>query len=250
MTGVRVLGYNIRSLRDDPAAVAGVIRALGPDVACLQEVPRFAGWRRKRRGLARACGMRVAAGRRAAGLAVLAGPRARIVHGEHHLLSRVPGLHRRGLAVAVLEFGGARLVAASTHLDLAGAPRRAHTAEIIDLLDGVGRAYRAPVVLAGDVNEEPGGESWTLLAARFQDAHAVAPEGEGPTFPARRPARRIDGVFADPRIEVTGCGVPGGEAAASYARATDHRPVLAGLRLPPAPGPGPASGSVPGSGGR
>jgi endonuclease/exonuclease/phosphatase family metal-dependent hydrolase len=233
VTVVRVLSYNVRSLRDDPAAVARVVRALEPDVVCLQEVPRFLRWRSKRRRLARACGLSVASGRRAAGLAVLAGPRARVVHREYHLLERVPRLHRRGLAVAVLEFPGARLIAASTHLDLRDEPRRAHTGEIVGILERVRAARPAPVVLTGDVNEEPGGASWTLLAGRFQDAHAVAPEGGAATFPARNPGRRIDGVFADPEIEVIGCGVPAeATVAADYPAATDHLPVLATLRLP------------------
>ncbi|MFC5754516.1 endonuclease/exonuclease/phosphatase family protein [Actinomadura rugatobispora] len=235
---VRVLSYNVRSLRDDPAAVARVVRALEPDVVCLQEVPRFLGWRFKRRRLARACGLSVASGRRAAGLAVLAGPRARVVHREYHLLEPFPKLHRRGLAVAVLEFPdgdgrGARLIAASTHLDLRDEPRLAHTGEIIGILERARAAHRAPVVIAGDINEQPGGASWRTLDEIFQDAHAVAPEGYAATFSSRRPGRRIDGVFADREIEVIGCGVPVEEAiAADYPSATDHRPVLATLRLP------------------
>ncbi|MFI0349798.1 endonuclease/exonuclease/phosphatase family protein [Actinomadura sp. 9N407] len=231
MTAVRVLSYNIRSLRDDPAAVTRVIRGLRPDVVCLQEVPRLPGWRRKRRRLARSCDLSVAAGRRAAGLAVLAGPRARVVHSEFHLLSRIPGLHRRGLAVAVLDLGTeGPLIAASTHLDLRDDPRRAHTAEVIGLLDRVRAAYPAPVVLAGDINEEPGGASWSLLTGRFRDAHAAAPSGEAATFSARNPRRRIDGVFTDPEIEVIACGVPADpDLAADYPQATDHRPLLAQL---------------------
>nr|WP_202420277.1 endonuclease/exonuclease/phosphatase family protein [Actinomadura rayongensis] len=236
MTGVpsvRVLGYNVRSLRDDADAVARVIRALDPDVACLQEVPRFGDWRVRRRRLARACGMRVAAGRRACGLAVLAAPRVRRVAREFHLLTRVPGLHRRGLAVAVLEVDGARFAAASTHLDLRPEPRLAHVREVLRLLDRAADVHHAPVVLSGDVNEEPGGPSWTLLSADLRDAHAVAPAGESATFPARDPHRRIDGIFAAAPFGITGCGVPGDPALArDYPRATDHRPVLADLTLP------------------
>ncbi|MEW2358964.1 endonuclease/exonuclease/phosphatase family protein [Spirillospora sp. NPDC029432] len=252
MTPVRVLSYNIRSLRDDPAAVARVVRGPRPDVVCLQEVPRFLGWRLKRRRLARAGGLAVASGRRAAGLAVLHGPRARVLHREYRLLSRVPGLHRRGLAVAVLEFGAgegaARLIAASTHLDLRDGPRRAHAAEIVELLGRVRAAYPAPVVLAGDVNEEPGGAAWTLLCGPFRDAYAAAPVGGAATFPARAPRRRIDGIFTSPEIGVSACGVPVGhdghdghdghgeageaDAAADHVRASDHRPLLAELALP------------------
>ncbi|MFG1999910.1 endonuclease/exonuclease/phosphatase family protein [Spirillospora sp. NPDC048911] len=233
MTTVRVVSYNIRSLRDDPAAVARVVRALRPDVLCLQEVPRFWFWRWQRRRLARACGLRIAAGRRACGLAVFTAPRVRRVGRRFHLLTRVPGIHRRALAIAALEIDGTRLIAASTHLDLYDDPRRAHTAEVIAHLDRARRRYGAPVVVTGDINEEPGGPCWTMLCDGRQDAWAVAPAGEELTFSARAPRRRIDGVFADPGIEVIGCGVPADPSiTADYPRATDHRPVLAELRPP------------------
>ncbi|REE99538.1 endonuclease/exonuclease/phosphatase family protein [Thermomonospora umbrina] len=232
MTPVRVLSYNIRSMRDDTAALARVIRGCEADVVCLQEVPRFLLWRAKRWRLARMTGLRVASSRREAGLAVLAGPRGRVVHAAYHLLTPVPRLHRRGLALAVLEFDGTRLIAASTHLDLRSDARRRHTAEVIELLERARRRFGAPVVLTGDVNEEPGGPSWTLLADAYADAYATAPRGAGHTYSSRDPRRRIDGVFADRRIEVIGCGVPEAPAlAADYPRATDHRPVLADLRL-------------------
>ncbi|GAA0557501.1 endonuclease/exonuclease/phosphatase family protein [Actinomadura livida] len=231
MASVRLLSYNVRSLRDDPAAVARVVRAIAPDVVCVQEVPRFWAWRLKRRRLARACGLRVAAGRRACGLAVLAAPHVRRVAREFHLLTPDAGLHRRALAIAVLEAGGVPFIAASTHLDLADAPRLRHVDEILAHLGRARARYRAPVVLAGDVNEDPGGESWKVLTRHFQDAYAAAPAGGELTFSARNPRRRIDAVFTDPSIRTTGCGVPTGDAAPTddYVLATDHRPLLADL---------------------
>ncbi|GLZ03495.1 hypothetical protein Acsp03_09620 [Actinomadura sp. NBRC 104412] len=233
MTDVRLLTYNVRALKDDPLAVIRVIRGLNPDVACLQEVPRFLLWRLKRLRLAKAVGMSVAAGRRPAGLAVLVSPRARVVHREFHLLRYYPLLHRRALAIAVLEFGegASRLITACTHLDLQSTARRAHTREVLDHLDRARETYQAPVVVAGDINEQPGGPSWALLAARLQDANAVAPTGEPLTFTSRHPRRRIDAIFADPDIDILGCGVPTDPAiAADYPKATDHRPVLAHMR--------------------
>jgi endonuclease/exonuclease/phosphatase family metal-dependent hydrolase len=132
----------------------------------------------------------------------------------------------------VVEVKGARLIAASTHLDLADLPRRAHVGQVLGLLEQARRRYRAPVVLTGDINEESGGQAWNLLAGNFQDAYAVAPAGMGHTYSALRPRRRIDGVFADPEVEVIGCGVPVDSAVTTdYARATDHRPVVAELSL-------------------
>jgi endonuclease/exonuclease/phosphatase family metal-dependent hydrolase len=233
MPVVRVLSYNIRSMRDDRAALARVIQGCRPDVVCVQEAPRFWLWRRKRRRLARMCGLAVVAGRRPAGLAVLAGPRARRIHAEYHLLSKIPKLHRRGLAIAVLEIDGTRLIAASTHLDLAGEARRLHAEEVLEALDRVRRRFDAPVVLTGDINEEPGGPAWALLAERYSDGYEAAPSGMAHTYSAGNPRRRIDGVFADRELEILSCGVPADQAlAAEFALATDHRPLLAELRLP------------------
>jgi endonuclease/exonuclease/phosphatase family metal-dependent hydrolase len=239
MPTVRILSYNVRSMRDDPAALGRVITRLRPDVVCLQEVPRLAFWRRRRRRLAAGTHLTLVVGRRAAGLEVAAGPRVTVLHREHHLLTPVPRHHRRALALAVLEVGGARLAVASVHLDLVAAARWRHAAEITRVLDRVRAEFAAPVVVAGDVNEEPGGAVWDLFAGCLRDAHAVAPYGETATFSAARPRRRIDGVFTDPGIEVVGCGVPDdAELLADYPRASDHRPVLAELRVPVAYGGG------------
>lgn len=207
-----------------------MIRRLSPDIACVQEAPRFARWRRSRGRLASATGLGVAVGRRPAGLELYG--RAALLHREHHLLSPVPGMHRRGLALGLFELGGVRLIAASVHLDLAPGPRLRHAMEILTLLDGARTRFEAPVVVAGDINEEPGGATWTLLASHYQDAYATAPRGEAATYSARRPRTRIDGVFADHTIEVVSCGVPDDpDLLAAYRAASDHRPLLAELRV-------------------
>jgi len=232
MTGVRLVGYNIRALRDDEDAVVRVLRGLRPDIVCLQEVPRFPYQLRDRHRLARRCGLALVPGRRKAGLAIMLGERVRLEAAEYHLLPRVPRLHLRGLAVAAVEIEGVRLVAASTHLDLETEARKAHTAEIVSLLDRARRTYEAPVVLSGDINEEPDGPSWAMLSKAFQDGYAAAPEGEENTYSAADPHKRIDAIFADHKIGLTGCGVPADPAIAKdYPAATDHRPLLATFTL-------------------
>ncbi|GAA4500202.1 endonuclease/exonuclease/phosphatase family protein [Actinoallomurus oryzae] len=232
MTTIRLLSYNVRSMRDDRAALARVIRRLEPDVACVQEAPRFAFWLRKRRWLARRTSLGLAVRSRPAGLELYAGPRTALLHRRHRLLTPVPGLHRRGLVFGLFEVGGARFVAASVHLDLADGPRLRHAEEIVTELARIRERFGAPVVLAGDVNEEPGGAAWEHLASRFQDGFATAPWGEGATYSSREPRTRIDGVFADPEVEVLSCGVPDEpELLADYPMATDHRPVVAELRV-------------------
>ena len=64
---VRVASYNTRDFLDDHHLAARVVRAVDPDVLCLQEVPRrlFAGWRVRR--FAAACGLDWAGGHRGSG---------------------------------------------------------------------------------------------------------------------------------------------------------------------------------------
>ena len=164
---IRLLSYNVRSMRDDRAALARVIRRLEPDIACVQEAPRLAFWLRKRRWLARRGALGLAVRERPAGLELYAGPRTALLHRRHRLLSPVPGLHRRGLVLGLFEVGGVRLVAASVHLDLVDGPRLRHAEEIVTELESARETFRAPVVIAGDINEEPGGAAWSLLASRF-----------------------------------------------------------------------------------
>ena len=221
MTTIRVLTYNVRSLRDSVADVVTVIQRCEPDVVCIQEAPRFLCWRRKARRLAARAGLAVVTGGRPAGaMLLLARPDVRVLDRRDLRLTKTPRLHQRGLAVGVLEIGGTRVTVASMHLGLRAGERRRHVKEIFELLDG----DEAPLVLAGDVNEDPGDPAWNLLEARLQDAYAVAGEGPPETVTAVRPYRRIDGVFVDPRLRVRSCRVVD---LPEVRTASDHRPVLA-----------------------
>jgi endonuclease/exonuclease/phosphatase family metal-dependent hydrolase len=223
---LRLLSYNVRSLRDDAQAVTTVIRACEPDVVCIQEAPRFLRWRTKCAELARDSGLVVATGGRpAAAMLLLVSVRVRVVATRNILLSKKRGLHQRGLALATLELGESRFAVGSLHLDLEASERVRHVDEILGHTERIG----PPLILAGDVNEGPDGPAWRALAQGHPDAYAIAPSGGEYTSSAIQPVRRIDGVFVDPAITVVGCGVPdvpGIEAA------SDHRPVLARLRLP------------------
>ena len=71
MGELRLLSYNVRSLRDDRHAVAAVIRSVRPDVVAVQEAPRFLRWRSKRAALARESVLVVATTDRPAGLMLM-----------------------------------------------------------------------------------------------------------------------------------------------------------------------------------
>ncbi|WP_340562122.1 endonuclease/exonuclease/phosphatase family protein [Streptomyces sp. GSL17-111] len=229
---IRLLSYNIRSLRDDEGALAQVIRACAPDVVCVQEAPRFFRWRKHASRLARRTGLvHVTGGATACGPMILSSLRATVESAEDVLLPRTPGLHRRGLATAVLRFGErARLSVVSCHLSLAAWERAQQAAALLDRV----AAMPGPVVVAGDLNERPDGAAFRQLGERLRDGWVARPWGEEYTSTAARPHQRIDAVLADADVEVLGCGVPAGLPGVTpqaLRAASDHRPVLAALRL-------------------
>ncbi|MGW1254185.1 endonuclease/exonuclease/phosphatase family protein [Streptomyces sp. NPDC002513] len=242
---IRVLSYNIRSMRDDTDALARVISACAPDLVLVQEAPRFFRWRKKLARLAAASNLVVlSGGATAAGPALLCSLRATVERTEDVLLPLTPGLHRRGLATAVVRFGGARLGVISCHLSLQQDERYTQGGMLLERLAGLGTAH---AVVGGDLNERPDGPAFARLAAELQDGWATAPWGAEHTWTPSDPYQRIDAIFATGGVEVLGCGVPlplsaslergdphgrPGVTESDLRAATDHLPVLAALRVP------------------
>ncbi|MBB1242684.1 endonuclease/exonuclease/phosphatase family protein [Streptomyces durbertensis] len=236
---VRLLSYNVRSMRDDVGALARVIRACAPDVVCVQEAPRFLRWRQAAGRLARLSGLvYVTGGAPASGPMILSSPRPAVERAEDVLLPLTPGLHRRGLATAVLRFGRtARLAVVSCHLSLQKDERYRQAGMVLDRLAELRAAPAGPIgaVVAGDLNEKPGGRAFRRLTGELRDGWAVRPWGGEFTSEPARPHQRIDAVLAAPPVELLGCGVPVGLPGVNDAdlrAASDHLPVLAALRVP------------------
>ncbi|MGI5483200.1 endonuclease/exonuclease/phosphatase family protein [Streptomyces lavendofoliae] len=235
---VRVLSYNVRSMRDDEDALARVIRACAPDIVFIQEAPRFFRWRKHAARLASKSDLLVlGGGATAAGPLLLCSLRATVERTEDVLLPLTPGLHRRGFATAVVRVGGVRLGLLGCHLSLQARERYDQAGMLLDRL----AALDAPhAIAAGDINDEPDGRAFRRLAAGLQDCWSVQPWGGEHTWNPAGPHKRIDAVFATKGIEVLGCGVPRprdlpGITDADLRAATDHLPVLAALRVPPEP---------------
>lgn len=195
--------------------MAATLAAIAPDIALIQEAPRLLLWRWSCWLLARRSGLkRVVGGAPAAGNLLLVSSRVTVVEASAVRLAKRPRLHRRGAVLAVLEVGGRRLAVLGTHLDLDAGAR----------LETVGRLRArapdgVPLVVGADVNEEPGGPAWTALSAGLVDAAADI----GPTFPARAPSRRIDGLFVDPALAVLAVRRP------DPGPVSDHLPLVADL---------------------
>jgi endonuclease/exonuclease/phosphatase family metal-dependent hydrolase len=227
VTTLRVLSYNVRSLRDDPAAVARVIRAAAPQVALIQEAPRFWRWRMACAALARRAGLVLVTGGRTSGANLVLSSLAVDVLATHEIaLSPQPKLHRRGAAVALLRLSGHRFAVAGTHLDLIEAARLTHLDELAGLL--ADRLPDVPLLLGGDLNAVPGSATWQRLTGFGTDVFAAVGQGDGFSYSAVEPVRRIDGLFADPRLRPVSARVLD---SADVRIGSDHRPLLAEFEL-------------------
>ncbi|MFJ9429858.1 endonuclease/exonuclease/phosphatase family protein [Streptomyces sp. NPDC101490] len=230
---LRVLSYNIRSMRDDEDALARVIRACAPDLVLVQEAPRFFRWRKHAARLAAKSELVVlSGGATAAGPLLLCSLRATVERTEDVLLPLIPGLHRRGLATAVVRFAGARVGVVSCHLSLRKDERYAQAGMVLDRVAALGTPY---ALVGGDLNERPDGPAFRRLAAGLTDGWEARPWGGEFTSTPADPHQRIDAVLATPGVEFLGCGVPPGLDPADLRAATDHLPVLAAVRVPATP---------------
>ncbi|WP_042398820.1 endonuclease/exonuclease/phosphatase family protein [Streptacidiphilus carbonis] len=228
---VRLLSYNIRSLRDDRTVLARLVRACEPDLVCVQESPRFWFPRQQAGWLARSTGLVIlSGGLSASGPLLLGRLRAMPLSVHDVLLPRTPGLHQRGFATTVVRLGTAEpFSVTSCHLSLDPDERYDQCGMLLEQLDRVGTRLG---VVGGDFNEHPDGPGWKLLAGRLQDGWATAPWGSGFTSVPADPYQRIDAVFATPGIEVLACGVPDDLPRKDLIAATDHLPLVAVLRIP------------------
>ena len=231
MPNLRLLSYNVRSMRDDRAALARVIRSAQADVVLVQESPRFARWRSLCAQLARTSNMVVVGGGRPAGSNLVLSTLGVDVVATHDVLfSRQSGKHQRGTAIAVLEYRGSRFAVAGVHMSLDGAERARHLGELDAALSRLVPA-EVPVIIGGDINDQPGSPVWSTLATARVDVFAGRDTGRTHplTAPAAAPSKTIDGIFADRRIAVVSAEVITGP---DTLIATDHLPVVAEFELP------------------
>lgn len=134
-----------------------------------------------------------------------------------------------GFAEAVVQARGARVHVYSTHLDYRGDPtvREMQVADTLEILaeDGPG----ATQILMGDFNATPDAAELAPLWQVLTDAWTVAGDGDGFTFPADAPDRRIDYVTVSAGVSVEGAFVPADGPAAT---SSDHRPTVVDLEVP------------------
>lgn len=230
---VRVMSYNLHQGFDSHGAhameeLAQVIEAENPDIVALQEVSRgwvvngsfdMLSWLSQRLEMDYVWGPSADP---VWGNAVLS--RLPITGFENHEMPNNDEIHlgRAFLTVEVDVGGGETLNVIATHLhhvrdrsDIRVSQAMA-TSEAVDL----GR----PTVLMGDLNADPDDPEMLLIAeAGLIDAFVSSgAAGEGFTFPADGPRRRIDYIWASPDLKVRDFSVP-------QSLASDHLAVAATL---------------------
>lgn len=209
--------------RHDLGRVIDVIREVGPDVVCLQEVDQnlsrsgnidqadviadrlgmqavFQGNLRMERGLY--------------GIAVLAAlPVSRVVN--HRLTSYT---EPRGALEVGISRENVDLTVICLHLGLDAEERLQQAEEVAEIVCGLSGA----VVVCGDFNEENdcAGVSRLIERARFSDAYPAGP----PTFDSANPSNRIDLLLLSSGINVLG-------AAVIDTQASDHLPLVVEIDL-------------------
>jgi endonuclease/exonuclease/phosphatase family metal-dependent hydrolase len=244
----RVLVYNIHAGKDAAGAdnlggVAELVRRTGADLVLLQEVDR--GTRRSGRVdqpavLAERTGFHVAFGSALDydegryGVAVLS--RWPIVADTLIHLPVTPvqvragGSHEpRGVLRVVVAAPAGRLAILNTHLDASGDDRwrRQEADSIVSLAAQVGRTEPA-VIVGGDFNSTPeSAVQGAVRAGGLRDGWAACTSGEGFTYPADAPVKRIDYLFLTGDVRCTAARVV-------ETRVSDHRPLLVDLILPAA----------------
>jgi endonuclease/exonuclease/phosphatase family metal-dependent hydrolase len=226
---MRVATFNIKhgengdgrvDLRRLEAACAG----LAADVLAVQEVDRFArrtGFHDEMRLIARATGLEAVFGeaarkrwRRYGNVLLARGP---ITDVEVLKLPRPSAGEPRVAILATVTVGGLAMSVGATHLSF----RRGEGAVQLDVLLGALAERDGPRLLLGDLNIRPD----VVLPAVEAAGYTVAPTEA--TFPASAPRTRIDFVAAS-GLEVVTASTPA-------VGTSDHLPIVAELRLLPAP---------------
>jgi endonuclease/exonuclease/phosphatase family metal-dependent hydrolase len=240
---VRVLVFNIHagkdaSGKDNIADVARLIRSTNVDIALLQEVDRNtnrSGNVDQVQTLAAATGFGSAFGRSLDydggqyGIAALA--RHGFIYDETvglpvtPLQERAGGSHEPRVALlAVAASGLGRLQTINTHLDASGTDsyRRQEVEGVLNIVRARLSAV-TPVLVAGDFNSEPDSAVVSRLRdTGLRDAWTDCGRGDGFTYPADRPTKRIDYVFLGGTLRCTAAEVLDSQV-------SDHRPLLVTL---------------------
>ncbi|HWN09245.1 MAG TPA: endonuclease/exonuclease/phosphatase family protein [Pyrinomonadaceae bacterium] len=214
----------------DLQRIAGVIKQEKPDLVGLQEVDRGV---KRTEGkdeiaeLAKMTEMHSAFAHNLDyqggqyGVAILS--RFPITKIDHRKYENKRVAERRGMLRVELNVSGRTVNFVTTHLDYQYDDSRLFEMEqLLNFLSGV----KGPLIVSGDFNDEPTGSSYKLMLGRFEDSWTRSrTKGDGFSYPADKPVKRIDYIFTTPRTTKTK------RAWIVNTLASDHLPLVADVEV-------------------
>ena len=117
-----------------------------------------------------------------------------ILEERNILYSRSFGREPRAVLLLVLDHKGQEFVVANTHLDSRG-DDSSRIAAVMELRPIIAQYASRPMLLFGDLNDEPGSNAIGELSEVMNDTWSQAGMGNGFTYPSTSPQKRIDYVF-------------------------------------------------------
>jgi endonuclease/exonuclease/phosphatase family metal-dependent hydrolase len=233
---LRVMTYNIHvgigmDKKLDLQRIADVIKKQDPDLVGLQEVDRGVSRTQRideiaelakltRMDYAFAFNLPYQGGQY--GVAILS--RLPIRATEHRHFKNLREAERRGFIRAEVVFHGHKLHFVTTHLDYQYDDGRLfETQQLLEAL----RDIKDPLIVVGDFNDVPAGQSYQLMFAGFDDAWIGGrSQDQGFSYPADKPVKRIDYIFTrrDDRVRTRRVWIVN-------TLASDHLPVVADLEM-------------------
>jgi len=142
---------------------------------------------------------------------------------EHRMFENKREAERRGMLRAQVNMGGKIVNFVTTHLDYQYSDGRVfETEQLLKFLENVD----GPLIVVADMNDEPVGEAYKLMLTRFSDSWVKSnAKGDGFSYPADKPIKRIDYVF------YKGDGLKAKKARIVETLASDHMPVVVDIEL-------------------
>lgn len=231
---IRVMTYNIHvgvgmDKKLDLQRIAEVINRERPDLVGLQEVDR--GVKRTegkdeiaelaaltRMEYAFAPNLDYQGGKY--GVAILS--RFPIKKTVHRMFENKRESERRGMLLVEVDVDRKPLTFVTTHLDYQFEDGRLfETEQLLKNLTGA----KEPLIVVADLNDVPSGSAYRLMRTRFEDAWVASrAKGDGFSFPADKPVKRIDHIFYSK-------GVRAKRAWVVETLASDHIPVVADVEV-------------------
>jgi endonuclease/exonuclease/phosphatase family metal-dependent hydrolase len=143
---------------------------------------------------------------------------------KHVMFENKREAERRGMLKVVVNVDGKWVGFVTTHLDYQYEDGRLfETQQLLSMLeDG-----NEPLIVVADLNDVPAGSAYKLMDTFFDDAWIVSrAKGDGFSYPADKPVKRIDHIFYRPANRVRAK-----KAWVVETLASDHIPVVADIEI-------------------